>query len=117
MAETIFVSHAAADREVVSGVIEDLRERGLLAQDDTVIDLETGLQSGADWKGTLRAAIEAADKVLLVWSDTAARSAFVNYEAGLAGALDKPLLVAVRGMQSSELPLALRDQPVICLDP
>lgn len=55
--------------------------------------------------------------MLLVCSDTAARSAFVNYEAGLAGALDKPLLVAVRGMKSSELPLALRDQPVTRLDP
>lgn len=116
MAETIFLSHAAADRDAVTEVIEDLRDRGLLGRDDTVIEPAAVMISGSSIKGVLRTAIAAADKVVLFWTDTAAHSAAVNYEAGLAGALDKPVLVAVRGLKTSELPLALRDKQVVSLD-
>lgn len=86
----IFVSYSRPDRPLVEKLAEELRRRGLSVWDDTQI------RPGEDWAVAIQTALEAAKRVVVLWTDTAAESRYVRYEAQLASKLKK-LTIAMFG--------------------
>lgn len=106
MSRKVFVSYAARDRSLVPLALEQLREnKVLLFDDDIVLDSET-VVAGEDFRQATRAAIDAADAVLVLWSPAAAKSKWVNYELGMASALGKHVVVVTPQGNQTEVPIA-----------
>ena len=93
MAERIFLSYANEDRHLVSGVLNALRRHRLVTSDDVVLLDPHDSRPGDDLRRTIQEQISSASKVVIIASDNSASSASVNYEAGMASALDKPIVV------------------------
>jgi hypothetical protein len=106
MTERIFVSYAHQDRDLVKGVLQALRKRGVVTAEDVVI-LDHGVimeannrsqdfEPGADIRKIIKDQISSASKVVIIDSDNSAKSEWVNYEAGMAAALEKPIFIMGR---------------------
>jgi len=91
----IFISYAHADATRIESVKRELRQRGIVQDDDRFVDETHSIRPGTIWRDALRTEIEAASMVVLLWGPEASASANVNYEAGMADALDKPIVVVV----------------------
>lgn len=97
MAEKVFLSYASPDREFAQSLKPRLNK--LLAADTESVDhfdLEEGFLAGADWRHGVRLAIGQATTVVVVTSPESELSDWVNYEVGLADALDKNLVIVGR---------------------
>lgn len=118
MAEKIFLSYAHKDRAVVDKVKRHLREQVLSTVSDLVfLDPQSEIQSGDNIREIIRSQMMAASKVVIVTSANSAQSQWVNYEAGMASALGKPVLVVGSGgLQQSQLLNLLGDAHAIMLD-
>lgn len=112
----IFLSYAIDDKSRIRKVIHELKSKGLVEADDTIIDSSEIFVPGSSLRGVLRQAIEAASKVVVVWSKAGAGSDWVNYEAGMADALGKPILVVVSKGEGRRLPDSLAANQVIELE-
>jgi hypothetical protein len=104
MAHNIFVSHASKDLFMDSSwlnkALEQLRKRKVLSDDDNIFIDKDSISEGENFREATRAAIGAADTVVVFWSPAAADSKWVNYEMGMADALGKRLvIVAPRGTE------------------
>lgn len=94
MSERVFVSYAPTDAAVARSVEQELREHGLLPESAAVKIMSIDdIPAGADVRAAIRSSIRSADMVVIVSSPDAARSAYVNYEAGMASALEKPVVI------------------------
>jgi hypothetical protein len=94
MAETVFISYAHDDRDLVPDVQEALRKND---RDVVFVDLDPlDFKRGRSIRRIIQERIRSANKVVIIASDHSANSAWVNYEAGMAAALDKPIVVAGR---------------------
>jgi nucleoside 2-deoxyribosyltransferase len=91
MAERIFISYAREDRDLLRAVQEAIRKR---FADVVFLDLNPhDYKPGKNLRRIIQERIKSANKVAIIDSDHSANSAWVNYEAGMAAALDKPILV------------------------
>lgn len=95
MSETIFLSYARQDRRLLGAVRRALRKQGIVRASDVVIvgphqNLKPGV---ANVRKTIKDQISSASKVVIIASDHSANSMWVNYEAGMAAALEKPIVV------------------------
>lgn len=115
MPKTIFLSYAHEDHKYVEKVVAQLRLKGILGGDDSVVlDPERSQVAVVRTRGVaIRQAIESADQVVLLWTEAGEKSQWVNYEAGMADALGKLITVVLVGEASPELPYSLRDVQVI----
>lgn len=113
----IFLSYATRDKRSVKAVIDQLKKRGIVAEDDEFVDPSKIVVPGASIRGELREAIRAASKVVVLWSGAGAESELVNYEAGMARALDKPMVLVVPKGGATGVPSELADLPVFELLP
>lgn len=93
MAEKIFISHAREDRDLVQAVQESLKRDGA---DVVFLEDPDEFEPGQDIRRMIQDRISSANKVVIIASDHSANSAWVNYEAGMAAALDKPIVVMGR---------------------
>ena len=119
MTEKIFLSYARQDREVADQVEEHLRKYGLVTSDDLVIfDPLKDLQPGDNIREVIRRQMMAASKVVIITSPNSAQSQWVNYEVGMASALDKPIIVigSRGGMGTSTLFRALGNVRYVEID-
>ena len=91
----VFISYAHADATRIEGVKRELRWRGIVHDDDRFVDPNQVMVPGASLRGLLRKQIEAASMVVVLWGPEASSSANINYEAGMADALDKPIVLVV----------------------
>jgi nucleoside 2-deoxyribosyltransferase len=106
LSRKVFVSYAARDRSLLSSALDQLRANHVLSsEDDIVVDNKKELE-GEDIRQATRAAIDAADTVLVLWSPAAAESKWVNYELGMASALGKRLVVVTPQGKQTEVPIA-----------
>jgi TIR domain len=95
----VFVSYAARDRSGLEKVLEQLRKRKVLSIEDEIFVDRKSVSEGENFREVTRAAVSAADTVVVLWSPAAVESKWVNYELGMADALGKHLvIVAPRGM-------------------
>jgi tetratricopeptide (TPR) repeat protein len=97
----VFVSYARQDLSAVQQL-----ERALQAHDVTVWRDQASIYGGQQWPKAIGEAIAAHDYVVLVWSERAARSHFVEVEWNSAIALRKTILPCV--LDDTPLPPALR---------
>jgi ABC-type transport system involved in cytochrome bd biosynthesis fused ATPase/permease subunit len=111
MAEKIFVSYAFQDRRLVETLEQTLREHGIVTEKDvTIVDPKEEVQAGQNIRDAIRDKILSASMVVIIMSDNSAKSERVNYEAGMAAALEKPIVVIGRkGSGKSALLGALGD--------
>lgn len=94
MAERVFISYAHEDRDLVRAVQEAMKKIGT---DVVFVDLNPqDFKPGEDIRRMIQEQISSANKVIIIASDHSAKSAWVNYEAGMAAALDKPIVVMGR---------------------
>ena len=95
MSETIFLSYAKQDRRLVAAAQRALRKNGILGGDDKVIvGPHQQLKRGAtNVRKTIKDQISSASTVVIITSDNSANSVWVNYEAGMAAALGKPIVL------------------------
>jgi nucleoside 2-deoxyribosyltransferase len=110
MAERIFLSYVLQDRDLVDAVEQALREHKIVtAKDVVIVDQERdaperenvtasrktriGSVRAADIRAKIKDQISSASKVVIIASNAAALSPWVNYEAGMAAALGKPIVV------------------------
>lgn len=110
----VFISHSMDDRPLVKSALKWLRESELgTAEIDNPMELNA---SGEDMRSLIRDKIRQADTVLLLWSDQAAESAWVQYEVGMAQALGVPILVLMAGGSRAELPAGLANGNIIKIE-
>ena len=96
MPEKIFLSYASEDRDLVRGVLDALRKHHLVTAPDVVFLDPHDLTPGDDVRRKIQEQITSASKVVIIATDHTATSAWVNYEAGMAAALEKPIVVLGR---------------------
>ena len=96
MNERVFLSYAQEDRAFVEKIKSRLRE--LLPADHGPVDLVDAREvaPGDDVRRHIKSAMTAADTVVIVASPECDASAWVNYEAGLADALEKDVVIVGR---------------------
>jgi hypothetical protein len=92
---SVFISYAQDDKSRIRKVIGELRSRGIVKEGDEITYAPEIFVPGSSIRGQVRKAIEASSKVVLVWSGAGAESDWVNYEAGMAEALGKPIVVVI----------------------
>lgn len=115
---TVFLSYASQDQAFVDRIEPLLRERGVISGADYVIDPQREIEAGCDPREATRKRLMDAGKVVILNTPASATSPWVNYEAGMASALGKPIvLVHLHGSENSLLAERLGDVPSIELDP
>jgi hypothetical protein len=98
MTETIFLSYAREDRGLVGAVRRALRKHGIVTGNDVVImDPHEKLKGGLNARKLIKDQMSLASKVVIIGSENSANSVWVNYEAGMAAALGKPIVVFGKG--------------------
>jgi hypothetical protein len=97
----VFISYTRHDLRAVQPL-----ERALQAHDVIVWRDQESLYGGQQWPKAIGEAIAAHDYMLLVWSESAAQSHFVEFEWNSAIALRKTILPCV--LDDTPLPPALR---------
>jgi hypothetical protein len=112
--QKVFLSYARADWPLVQSAMRRLRNSDLRS---------AKIDDPADWSATaddprsaLSEKIRQADTFILVWSDRAAQSPWVQYELGIANALGLPIRVFRAGETSIALPAELADAQVVELE-
>lgn len=115
MGRNIFVSYVNQDRPMVDTAVAHLRRMHLITSDDNVFLDYDSRALGDTFRDATREALTDADTVLVIWSPSAAASKWVNYELGMADALDKQVIVVVPKGYSADLPAELRTTELIKL--
>ena len=119
MAEKIFVSYAYQDRAIVEQVQDYLRKHGIVtATNVEILDPQKEIQAGDDVRKKIKAQMMAASKVVIITSPNSAQSQWVNYEAGMASALGKPIItiVAYHSSRKTDFLTSLGDVRTIEID-
>ncbi len=98
---TLFLSYARADLDQVVALARDLEARGLRVWRD-----QDNLYSGQRWPKAIGEAIAGQEALLLMWSQRAAQSPWVEWEWTTALALHKPLLLC--HLDATPFPPSLR---------
>lgn len=119
MQEKLFVSYARQDRKYLAKALGGLEREGVLNEPPVLIHdpvNDTGIP-GAGLRGVLRDAIGSASTFVLLWTKDASESHYVNYEAGMADALGKPIIVVFPEGEgiAPELPASLRNARIVRL--
>lgn len=92
MTTKVFISYAIQDKQLAEKAKEELEVRGYLPTDTVFFDAHE-VSIGEDIRERLKTEMEASASVVLVMSEMAGSSQWVNYEAGLADALGKKILI------------------------
>ena len=119
MAEKIFVSYSHEDRKYLDGLKEVLQEHGIVEGDEvSIIDPFSGVFSaGKDIRESIKKEIQSASKVVIIYTSNTDASQWVNYEVGMANALDKPIIVVgARGSGKTTLLSSLKHIHLIEVD-
>ncbi|MDB6012322.1 MAG: hypothetical protein JWL65_4572 [Gammaproteobacteria bacterium] len=111
MRQKVFISYATQDRSFAESLKARLNQ--FLAKPSQPLDffdVQSSIAPGEDFRKAIKAAMDAADTVVIVSSPYGDSSQWVNYEAGLADALGKKLVfVGRKGMGKSALVRRFQD--------
>jgi hypothetical protein len=97
MKNRVFLSYASQDREYAKS-LEPVLSKILSSKSKPleIFDVQSNLAAGDDIRKTIKRAMDAANTVVIVSSPHVDNSQRVNYEAGLADALGKHLVIVGR---------------------
>ena len=93
MSKKVFLSYAYQDRDIVKQVSRLLQESGHDTDDTSFIDLRIDTKIGDDIREAIKQQMCSASNVVIIVTPNSAKSQWVNYEAGMASALDKPIIL------------------------
>jgi len=110
-ARRIFIAHSMDDEPFVDSVRRWLQHSEWRAAE--VDDPASWTAEGEDARRMIKERIRKADSVIVLWSDRAARSPWVNYEIGMADALEVPIRVCVAEGTAAKLPAVLEETELI----
>jgi hypothetical protein len=110
---SVFLSYAYDDKPRIRKLLDQLKAKGMLSPHEEVFDSSESIVPGSIWRDQIRKAVENASQFIVVWSNAAHTSDWVNYEIGMAEALDKPILVVVPKGEMSRIPANLDKIQVI----
>lgn len=104
MSEKIFLSYAYQDRDIAEQVAELLKQHGHIDSDDeSYIDPQVDTEMGSDIRESIKRRMNSASKVVIIVTPNSAKSQWVNYEAGMASALGKQIiLIGKKGAKDAE---------------
>jgi len=95
--EKIFVSYAHEDRGFLDKLEEALRKHGVIGDEPvSIIDPLKEVKVGENIREALRKQIQSASKVVIIHTDKSESSQWVHYEAGMADALNIPMIIIAR---------------------
>jgi len=92
----VFVSYAHEDKALAEHVQKLLPDLGGTESPTVFVDPQKDLAPGEDIRRAIVDKIKASSFVVLIMTEGAARSEWVNYEVGIADALEKPIFVVGR---------------------
>jgi hypothetical protein len=113
--QKVFISYTKGDLPLVQSALRWLRGSDLRSAE--IDDPFNWSIRGEDVRSIIRDKIQQADTVVLVWSESAAKSAWVWYEVGMAQALGVPIRVLSAGDSRTKLPAGLAESEVVRLEP
>lgn len=117
MKNRIFISYAHQDNDQIDKLKSALSECGIISNEEVSFEnSQMPLIPGSSLRGAIRSAMEAASTVVVYWTKNSASSEFVNYEMGMADALDKKLVVVTPKGERMNLPSNLADIQVVEVD-
>ena len=93
MAKKVFLSYAYQDRDIAKQVSRLLKEHGYDTDDISFIDPQVDTEIGDDIRALIKQQMCSASNVVIIVTPNSAKSQWVNYEAGMASALDKPIIL------------------------
>jgi len=110
----VFISHSTEDQPLVESALKWLQESEFHSAQ---IDDPSNWSADGDVRSAIGDKIRQADAVMLLWSDRAAKSAWVQYEVGMAQALGVPIRVMLAAGSRAKLPTGVAKKTVIKLQP
>jgi lysozyme family protein len=112
---TIFISHSSHNIDRAKEVFDWLTANGW---DDVFLDLdpERGIVAGQRWKDALQKAAQRCEVVLALVSKEWLASRWCKAEIDTAQLMGKKVIIALIGVDKSEVPLDLTDQQWVDLD-
>jgi len=116
MTERIFISYAYQDRKYLDKVLNELRKHGIVREEEDFLDPTIETASGYTIREEIKTSIEAASKVVILWTEGSAKSQWVNYEAGMAEALGKSIIVVIPEGSEADIPFNLADVQVLKME-
>jgi hypothetical protein len=110
---SVFISYSRRDANLANSVADALKRLGF-----NPLDPGRELRPGADWRKAIQAAIKRSEAVILVASPHNLASSWSLYEAGMAEALGKKVMVLLPNTHSvAELPADVASSSIVELDP
>jgi hypothetical protein len=96
---SVFISYSRKDKSVAKSLAEDLGSAGITVWWD-----REGVLPGDQFAAAILNAIDAADRVIVIWSDASATSAWVCDEARRAARQNKLITVHLPGFDAENIP-------------
>lgn len=93
MKKKILFSFAYEDAHLVPYAIDKLKEQNLIEDHDFEILNPKDIAIGDHWVNEFKKMVHSAAMVVIIKSKFGVKSPTVNYEAGMADAFDKPIIV------------------------
>jgi nucleoside 2-deoxyribosyltransferase len=116
MTKKIFLSYSMKDENKIASIVKTLRQHeSVSGKDLTVVNPLGPSIHSEDVRKRIKRSIEEADAVVVVWTPTSATSSWVNYEAGMADALGKQIIVVRPDKTAPALPANLQSVQVVDL--
>ena len=102
----IFLSYSTEDRSTAERFKQSIRDGVIpgLASDVVIYDSVETSSSSTDIRSTILVQLKASNQVMAMWSSNASTSPRVNYELGVAAALDIPTTIVVVGDDAPAVP-------------
>lgn len=91
----LFISYSYNDYYKLPEVLKKIQDKLPELKEAEVWDPTENLSAGDNFREEIKKQIKSADLYILFWSEGAADSPWVLYEAGMADASGKPIVVAV----------------------
>jgi hypothetical protein len=101
---SVFISYSRKDKAVAKALAEDLSAAGAPVWWD-----REGVLPGDNFAAAILSAIDAAQRVIVIWSDDAAKSPWVRDEARRAARQNKLITVHVPGFDAEKIPFGFGD--------
>ena len=93
MSKKVFLSYAYQDSDIAEQVSRLLEENGHDTDGMSFIDPQVNTKIGDDIREAIKQQMCSASNVVIIVTPNSAKSQWVNYEAGMASALDKPIIL------------------------
>ncbi len=113
----LFISHISEDAEVAARLKAAIRHDFLELVEAFVSSDGESIRAGEPWLISLGAGLRQADMLLILCSEQSVQRPWVNFEAGAAWMIEKPIVpVCYKGMKPSQLPMPLSTRQGVSLE-